>query len=74
MWDPLVTNAAPDFWPPRPSPFWNIALAPLRRYYLKHQFLIDRVLIEGAKTWGASPQPMACCWPRTIVTTATLTS
>jgi 1-acyl-sn-glycerol-3-phosphate acyltransferase len=49
MWNAVVDNAQPDFWPPRPSRFWRTALAPLRRYYLRHYYGIVQVAVEGAE-------------------------
>jgi 1-acyl-sn-glycerol-3-phosphate acyltransferase len=49
MWNAVVDNAQPDFWPPHPSRFWRTALAPLRRYYLRHYYGIVQVTVEGAE-------------------------
>jgi hypothetical protein len=48
MWNAVIDNAQPDFWPPRPSRFWKAALAPLRRYYLHRFYGIAEVVVEGA--------------------------
>lgn len=39
----------PGFWPPKPSRFWNVALAPLRHYYLRQFYGISSVSIAGAE-------------------------
>jgi 1-acyl-sn-glycerol-3-phosphate acyltransferase len=49
MWNAVVDDAQPDFWPPRPSRFWKAALAPLRRYYLHRYYGIAEVVVEGAE-------------------------
>ena len=37
----------PGFWPPRPSRFWNVMLAPLRHYYLRRFYKISAVTVGG---------------------------
>ncbi len=56
MWDPLVSTAAPQFWPPKPNRFWSLTLSPLRRFFLKRQFRIDEVIVEGAENLTGIPQ------------------
>ncbi len=47
MWNAVIDGVQPDFWPPRHSPFWQAALAPLRRYYLHRYYGIAEVVVEG---------------------------
>src|SRR5438874_1180906 len=47
MWNPQTMELMPGFWPPKPSRFWNVALAPLRHYYLRHFYGISSVAVEG---------------------------
>src|SRR5262245_27865902 len=49
MWNAVIDGAQPDFWPPRPSRFWKVALAPLRRYYLRRYYGIADVTVEGVE-------------------------
>ncbi|HEX5269914.1 MAG TPA: lysophospholipid acyltransferase family protein, partial [Gemmataceae bacterium] len=48
MWNAVIDDAQPDFWPPRPSRFWKGALAPLRRFYLRRYYGVTEVVVEGA--------------------------
>ncbi len=52
MWQAIVDGAMPDFWPPRPSRFWDLALRPLRHWYLHRYYGIADVLIEGLEQLG----------------------
>jgi 1-acyl-sn-glycerol-3-phosphate acyltransferase len=56
MWDPLVQQSMPDFWPPKPGRFWSRALGPLRRHYLHRVYKIANLTIEGAEHL-ATPAP-----------------
>jgi 1-acyl-sn-glycerol-3-phosphate acyltransferase len=47
MWNAVVEGAMPDFWPPRPSRFWNMTLEPFRRWYLHRYYRIADVEVEG---------------------------
>ena len=47
MWQAIVEGAMPDFWPPRPSRFWNVVLGPFRRWYLHGYYGISEVQIDG---------------------------
>jgi 1-acyl-sn-glycerol-3-phosphate acyltransferase len=47
MWNAVTDGAQPDYWPPRPSRFWNAALGPLRRFYLRRYYGIAEVAVEG---------------------------
>ncbi len=47
MWNAVIDGAQPDFWPPRHSRFWQSALAPLRRYYLRRYYGIAEVVVDG---------------------------
>ena len=47
MWQAIVDGAMPDFWPPRPSRFWNALFAPFRRWYLHSYYGIAEVVVEG---------------------------
>jgi 1-acyl-sn-glycerol-3-phosphate acyltransferase len=47
MWQAIVDGAMPDFWPPRPSRFWNTVFSPFRRWYLHNYYGIAEVLIDG---------------------------
>jgi 1-acyl-sn-glycerol-3-phosphate acyltransferase len=49
MWNAVIDDAQPDFWPPRPSRFWRAALTPLRRYYLRRHYGIVDVSVEGGE-------------------------
>lgn len=49
MWNAVIDDAQPDFWPPRPSRFWKAVLAPLRRYYLRRYYGIAEVAVEGVE-------------------------
>jgi 1-acyl-sn-glycerol-3-phosphate acyltransferase len=47
MWQPPTMELMPGFWAPKPSRFWNAALAPLRKYYLRSFYKISAVNIVG---------------------------
>lgn len=47
MWNPTVDEAMPDFWPPRPGAFWDVALAPVRAWFLRQTYRIASVEVEG---------------------------
>src|SRR5437868_6999677 len=47
MWQPPTMELMPGFWPPRPSRFWNVMLAPLRHYYLRRFYKISAVTVGG---------------------------
>lgn len=47
MWNPTVDEAMPGFWPPRPSAFWDVALAPARWWYLRRMFRIADIDVLG---------------------------
>ena len=49
MWNPQTMELMPGFWPPKPNAFWNIALEPLRAYYLHGFYGISEVEIIGAE-------------------------
>jgi 1-acyl-sn-glycerol-3-phosphate acyltransferase len=46
MWNAIVDGAMPQFWPPRPSPFWRATLEPGRRWYLRRFYGITEVVID----------------------------
>jgi 1-acyl-sn-glycerol-3-phosphate acyltransferase len=48
MRDLFVAGAMPDFWPPRPSRFWQAMLAPFYRRYVRRNYCIAEVVAEGA--------------------------
>jgi 1-acyl-sn-glycerol-3-phosphate acyltransferase len=56
MWNPQTMELMPGFWPPRPNPFWNVVIEPLRKYYL-HSFYgitsVELVGTENLKSIGA---------------------
>src|SRR5690349_9294550 len=52
MWQPPTMELMPGFWPPRPSRFWNVALQPLRRYYLRRFYKIADVTVAGTERLG----------------------
>src|SRR5215213_5125348 len=47
MWNPQTMELMPGFWPPKPHPVWDVALAPLRHYYLRRFYGITDIRIEG---------------------------
>jgi 1-acyl-sn-glycerol-3-phosphate acyltransferase len=47
MWNPTVDEAMPDFWPPRPGAFWDVALAPVRSWFLRRVYRIADVDVAG---------------------------
>ena len=47
MWQAIVDGAMPDFWPPRPSRFWNALFNPFRRWYLHSYYGIAQVVVQG---------------------------
>jgi 1-acyl-sn-glycerol-3-phosphate acyltransferase len=47
MWNPQTMELMPGFWPPKPNAFWNIAIEPLRAYYLHGFYGISEVEIAG---------------------------
>jgi 1-acyl-sn-glycerol-3-phosphate acyltransferase len=47
MWNVLEVNAAPDYWPPRPSRFWCAVLEPWRKLYLRRRYHVDQVTTDG---------------------------
>ena len=49
MWQPPTLELMPGFWPPKPSWGWNLALEPLRKYYLHRFYSITKVTLEGAE-------------------------
>src|SRR3954467_557279 len=49
MWNPQTMELMPGFWPPKPSWFWNVALDPVRKYYLRRFYGISSVEIVGAE-------------------------
>src|SRR5450631_268743 len=48
MRDLVVAGAMPDFWPPRPSRFWQAILAPFYRRFVRRNYRIAEVVAEGA--------------------------
>ncbi|MGH7135458.1 MAG: lysophospholipid acyltransferase family protein, partial [Pirellulales bacterium] len=57
MWNAIVDGAMPQFWPPRPSPFWRAALEPGRRWYLSRYYGIAEVAIDGLKDFCPNMSP-----------------
>lgn len=57
MWNAIIDGAMPQFWPPRPSPFWRVALEPWRRWYLGRYYGIAEVVVERPEACldGISP-------------------
>ena len=57
MWNAIVDGAMPQFWPPRPNPFWRAALEPWRRWYLGRYYGIAEVEIARPEEFcrGMSP-------------------
>src|SRR4051812_47258806 len=53
MWNPQTMELMPGFWPPRPAAGWNVALSPLRRYYLHQFYRISEVEVIGTEQFGA---------------------
>ena len=49
MWNPTAIEAMPRFWPPCPGRFWSVALAPLRRYYLRGFYRVPEVRVDGLR-------------------------
>jgi 1-acyl-sn-glycerol-3-phosphate acyltransferase len=47
MWQAIVDDVMPNFWPPRPNAFWSGVFEPFRRWYLQSYFGIVDVAIEG---------------------------
>jgi 1-acyl-sn-glycerol-3-phosphate acyltransferase len=47
MWNPTIDEAMPAFWPPRPGAFWDVALAPVRSWYLRRFYGIAEVGVAG---------------------------
>jgi 1-acyl-sn-glycerol-3-phosphate acyltransferase len=52
MWNAVVDGAMPAFWPPRPSRFWSVTLAPFRAWYLRRFYRVSEVVVEGAADFG----------------------
>jgi 1-acyl-sn-glycerol-3-phosphate acyltransferase len=52
MWNPQTMELMPGFWPPRPGGAWNVALSPLRRYYLHQFYRISGVDVIGTEHFG----------------------
>src|SRR4051794_20960462 len=57
MWNPQTMELMPGFWPPKPGRVWDVALAPLRKYYLRGFYGISKVSIVGADRWQAKTGP-----------------
>src|SRR4051812_1486692 len=55
MWNPQKMELMPGFWPPKPNGFWRVALAPLRRFYLRKYYGISRVDLQSA--WPSAIGP-----------------
>src|SRR5256885_16033576 len=49
MWNQQTRELMPGCWRPKPSRFWNVALEPLRKYYLHRFYGISSVEIVGAE-------------------------
>jgi 1-acyl-sn-glycerol-3-phosphate acyltransferase len=47
MWNPTVDEAMPDFWPPRPGPFWDVVLGPVRRWFLRRVYRVADIDVVG---------------------------
>lgn len=47
MWNPTIDEAMPDFWPPRPGAFWDVALAPVRGWFLRRVYRIADIDVAG---------------------------
>src|SRR5258708_16057536 len=57
MWNAIVDGAMPRYWPPRPSPFWNAALEPWRRWYLHRYYGIADVALDRQREFGRQFAP-----------------
>lgn len=57
MWNAIVDGAMPQFWPPRPSRFWNAALEPWRYWYLRRYYKIAEVSIDRPESFGKQFAP-----------------
>lgn len=57
MWNAIVDAAMPEFWPPRPSRFWNAALEPWRYWYLRRYYKIAEVAIDQPESFGQEFAP-----------------
>src|SRR5262245_57033886 len=57
MWNPQTMELMPGFWPPRPNPFWRVALAPLRRFYLHKFYGITSVALVGSENLNTAIKP-----------------
>ena len=53
MWDPLVQQSMPAFWPPKPGRLWGRVLGPVRRHYLHRVYKIANLTIDGAEQLDA---------------------
>src|SRR4051812_45422433 len=47
MWNPQTMELMPGFWAPKPNAFWNVALEPLRKYYLHRFYGISQIDLVG---------------------------
>jgi hypothetical protein len=57
MWNAIIDGAMPQFWPPRPSPFWRAALEPWRRWYLGRYYGIAEVVVDPQEMCLAGISP-----------------
>lgn len=57
MWNAIVDGAMPQFWPPRPSPFWRAMLEPGRRWYLGRYYGITEVAVDRPEEFGRHIAP-----------------
>lgn len=61
MWKPTFSaSAAPDFWAPKPSRLWSLALDPVRRHYLHNVYGVDEIKIDGAERLSAISAQDGC--------------
>jgi 1-acyl-sn-glycerol-3-phosphate acyltransferase len=52
MWNAIIDGAMPQFWPPRPNPFWRATLEPWRRWYLGRYYGIAEVVVDRPDEFG----------------------
>lgn len=57
MWNAVLDDARPDFWPPRPNAFWKAVFEPFRRWYLRRHYAIAEVAADGLGPLMARFQP-----------------